>query len=31
MKLEYYGKLEFPKLKYPKNDRSLHIFEKVVD
>ena len=31
MKLEHYGKLEFSKLKYLKNDKSLYIFEKVVD
>ena len=31
MKLGYYGKLEFPKLKYLKNYRSLYILKKVVD
>ena len=31
MELEYHGKLELPKLKYPKSGRSLHIFEIVVD
>ena len=31
MELEYYGKLEFPKLEYPKSGRSLNISETVVD
>ena len=31
MEFEYNGKLEFPKLKYPKSDKSLHIYEIVVD
>ena len=31
MVLEYYGKLDFTKLKYPKSSISLHIFEIVVD
>ena len=31
IELEYHGKLEFPKLKYPKSGRSLHISETVVD
>ena len=31
MKLEYHGKLEFPKLKYSKSGRFLHISEIVVD
>ena len=31
MELENHGKLEFPKLKYPKSGRSLHIFEIVLD
>ena len=31
IKLEYHGKLEFPKLEYPKSGRFLHIFETVVD
>ena len=31
MEFEYHGKLEFPKLKYPKSDKSLHIYEIVVD
>ena len=28
--LEYHEKLDFAKLKYPKDDKSLHIFETVV-
>ena len=31
MVLEYYGKLDFIKLKYQKSSRSLHISEIVVD
>ena len=31
MELEYHGKLDFAKLEYPKSDRSLHIFETVVN
>ena len=30
-KLEYYGKLNFAKLEYPKNDILLRIFETVID
>ena len=30
-KLEDHGKLNFAKLEYPKSDRSLHIFETVVN
>ena len=29
--LEYHGKLDFAKLEYPKSDRSLHIFETVLN
>ena len=31
MELEYHGKLEFPKFKYPKSGKSLHISKTVVD
>lgn len=31
MELEYYEKLDFAKLKYPKNGKSLHIFKIIVD
>ena len=31
MKLEYHGKLDFAKLKYPKSGRFLYIFETVID
>lgn len=31
MELKYNGKLEFPKLKYPKSRRFLHNSETVVD
>ena len=31
IELEYHGKLEFPKLEYPKSGRFLHIFKTVVD
>ena len=29
--LEFYGKLEFPTLKFPINGRSLHILKIMVD
>ena len=31
MVLEYHGKLDFPKIKYQKSDRSLNISKTVVD
>ena len=31
MELEYHGKLEFPKLEYPKSGRFLHISETMVN
>ena len=31
MKLEYHEKLDFAKLEYSKSDKSLHIFEIVVN
>jgi len=31
MELEYHGKLEFPKLEYPKSGRSLHISETMIN
>ena len=31
MELKYHGKLEFPKLKYPKTGKSIHISEIVVN
>ena len=31
MEFEYYRKLDFTKLKYLKNNRSLYIFETVIN